>query len=110
MKYLVSALVLLTSVCAFASQMMGNEALDMFRLMQHPQAQACLKDFPTEFVNLSIEKEVYRCAGCVKYTISANPLRIDMVSPEKSVVVINGSAVPGAVGRTWIQTYSCESK
>lgn len=106
MKYLLSALVLVSSVSAFASEKMGAEAHDIFRLMTNAQVKECMKDFPSDFVNLEIEKQVYRCPGCVTYTISANELNFDVASAKKSVVILNGRMVRGFGGQ-WVQTYGC---
>ena len=108
MKTVIFALSLLVSASAF-SITMGPEAQEIFAVMSHPQVQECMKDVPTNLVNVKIEKTVARCFGCNTYTISGNELAIDVPRPGKTVISIVGRAIRPAFGGL-VQSYECSVK
>jgi hypothetical protein len=95
---------------AFAGVPMGPEAIEMARVLTHPQVKECVQDVNmSSLINVQIDKQVYRCPGCVSYVISGNELNIDVPSTDKTVVKITGSSDRGFGGQI-IQTYRCEVK
>lgn len=107
MKLFLIGSILLTAAAANAASIMGNDAVEIFRVMAHPSVQECIRDVDVDMQNISISKEVYRCPGCTNYTISGNLRNIDTPDTEKTVITIKGRSVPGTVGG-WIQTYRCQ--
>lgn len=106
MKFLLIGTVMLMTAGANAATLMGAEAVEMFSVLSRPSIQECMQKADLSMVNIQIEKEVFRCPGCVNYTISGNKLNIDIVEPEKTVIVIKGRQVPGTFFG-WVQTYTC---
>ena len=105
MKSLILTLTLLISASAFAAKM-GPEAVEMYAVLSHGQVQDCMKDAPSKMINMSIEKKLMRCPGCVEYKITGNELGIDIPRREKTTIKITGKMVPGTFAG-WIQTYEC---
>jgi|SRR5690554_3780137 len=95
------------SVQGFTQTKMGHEAVEMFRVLSHPNVQQCLANENLDLINVEISKTSARCLGCNTYEISGYRKSMDMASNERVFVLIRGRAVPG-VFRTWIQTYTCK--
>ncbi len=108
MKSFILSLSLLVSASAFASKM-GPEAIEMYSVLSHGQVQECMKDAPSKMVNMTIEKKVMRCPGCVEYKITGHEVGIDIARAEKTTITITGKMVPGTFAG-WIQTYQCDVK
>lgn len=87
---------------------MGAEAVEIFQVMSNYKVKRCFLDLGRSLVNVSIDKEVSACPGCVTYTIAGKFLEIDTPRPEKVKVVIKGASVQSNLG-DWRQQYSCQS-
>ena len=107
MKYIVAALLTLTTFHTFSAEKMGPEALEMYSVLSHHQVVECLRNVPSRMINVTIEKEVARCPGCNSYKIAGNELNIDIPRSKKTVITIKGSAVRDVFGG-YVQTYSCD--
>lgn len=107
MKFFLIGLAVLLTVSANATTKMSDDAKEMFQLMSNGAVQNCLNDADVDIIVSDISKDVFRCPGCVNYTISGNRRNIDTPSVEKTIIRIKGRSVPGTVGG-WIQTYACD--
>ena len=105
MKSLILYLTLLVSFSAFAGKM-GPEALEMYALLSNGAVQECMKDAPSKMINMSIDKTVFRCPGCVEYKITGNELGIDIPRREKTTIKIKGKMVRSTFAG-YVQTYEC---
>lgn len=106
MKLLIVAISIFLSTQTYA-ETMGQEAVEMFGVLTHPQVKECLAKEDIELVNVTIKKAVARCPGCNSYTIVGNQLEIDVPRKDKTVISITGKGHIGIAGN-WVQSYSCK--
>jgi len=103
MKSLFFFLSLVLSTVSFANEQLGEEAVEMFQVLSHPQVRECMAKVP-DMVDVSIERRVARCPGCTSYFISGHKRNIDVPELKKTVVKIIGQKMSPPFNN---QTYSC---
>lgn len=105
MKFFIAALVLITT-SAFANTLMSDEAVEMTKVLTHPQVRECVEDFnANHMISVQIEKLVARCPMCNTYTITGTVLNIDIPGQKKTLEIV-GRGVRSNFGG-YVQTYTC---
>lgn len=107
MKNLVVTLIALFSLNTFAGEKMGEDAVEMFKVLSHHQVVECIRNAPSKMVNISINKMVARCPGCNTYTITGHELVIDTPSTKETKITIKGRGIRNSFGGI-AQTYTCD--
>lgn len=107
MKKLMIVTLALLSLNSFAATKLTAESVELFQVLSNREVADCINEAPA-LVDVSIEKEIFRCPGCHTYKISGKKKNIDTPSKKKTVITIKGKAVPATFG--FVQTYTCDVK
>lgn len=106
MKTILFLMLSLFSINIHAAEKMSADAVEMFQVLSHHQVVECMRNVQ-QMVNVTIEKTVARCPGCISYKISGSELGIDTPRRKRTVINIQGKAVPGTFNR-FVQLYTCD--